>query len=186
MEEKDVTFNFIIGEPDKNGNCSVNITSDIDDCIDYLSIEEKMCLILELITQSGRQIISEKLNDDVEDFDEDDIAQIETVNNLHKFTEETVYLIINSIHNLMKSKFGENPEALEYSLVTYKSTFKEIEDSAFSILNAYTSCAYLDYDQLEKRTKEIEKVKKEDIIKVAKKIHVDTIFLLEGETHEEN
>ena len=33
----------------------------------------------------------------------------------------------------------------------------------------------------EKRKKEIEKVTKEDIIKFSKKIHMDTIYLLEGE-----
>ena len=33
----------------------------------------------------------------------------------------------------------------------------------------------------EARKKEIEKVTKEDIIKFSKKIHMDTIYLLEGE-----
>ncbi len=98
--------------------------------------------------------------------------------------KKSIELIKKEMKNIEKGLFDE--DEIKAGIVTYKSTFKEIEDSAFSILNAYTSCAYLDYDPLEKRTKEIEKVKKEDIIKVAKKIHVDTIFLLEGETHEEN
>ena len=98
--------------------------------------------------------------------------------------KKSIELIKKEMKNIEKGLFDE--DEIKAGIVTYKSTFKEIEDSAFSILNAYTSCAYLDYDPLEKRTKEIEKVKKEDIIKVAKKIHIDTIFLLEGETHEEN
>ena len=98
--------------------------------------------------------------------------------------KKSIELIKKEMKNIEKGQFDE--EEIKAGIVTYKSTFKEIEDSAFSIINAYTSCAYLDYDSLETRTQEIEKVKKEDIIKVAKKIHIDTIFLLEGETHEEN
>ena len=86
--------------------------------------------------------------------------------------------------NIEKGNFDE--KEIEAGIITYKSTFKEVEDSAFSILNAYTSCEYLGYDPIEKRTKEIEKITKQDIIKVAKKIYIDTIFLLEGESNEEN
>lgn len=98
--------------------------------------------------------------------------------------KKSIELIKKEMKNIEKGLFDE--DEIKAGIITYKSTFKEIEDSAFQILNAYTSCAYLGYDLLETRTKEIEKIKKEDIIKVAKKIHIDTIYLLEGETHEEN
>ena len=98
--------------------------------------------------------------------------------------KKSVTLIKQELKNISQGKFDE--EELEAGIITYKNTFKEVEDSAFSILNAYTSCEYLNYDPIEKRTKEIEKVKKEDIIKVSKKIHIDTIFLLEGANDEEN
>ena len=65
--------------------------------------------------------------------------------------------------------------------ITYLSTFKELEDSIYSMMSLYVSKEYLDLDLLEERKKEIEKVTKEDIIKFSKKIHMDTIYLLEGE-----
>ena len=98
--------------------------------------------------------------------------------------KKSVALIKQELKNISQGKFNESE--IEAGIITYKNTFKEVEDSAFSILNAYTSCEYLNYDPIEKRIKEIEKVKKEDIIKVSKKIHVDTIFLLEGDLYEES
>ena len=98
--------------------------------------------------------------------------------------KKSVTLIKQELKNITQGKFDE--KEIEAGKITYKNTFKEVEDSAFSILNAYTSCEYLGYDPIEKRIKEIDKVTKEDIIKVSKKIHVDTIFLLEGAQYEEN
>jgi len=98
--------------------------------------------------------------------------------------EKSVKLIKQEMKNMILGKFDN--QDIEAGIITYKNTFKEVEDSSFSILNAYTSCEYLNYDPLETRIKEIEKVTKEDIMKVAKKIHIDTIFLLEGAMYEEN
>ncbi len=98
--------------------------------------------------------------------------------------KKSITLIKQELKNISQGKFDE--KEIEAGIITYKNTFKEVEDSSFSILNAYTSCEYLNYDPIEKRIKEIEKVTKADIIKVSKKIHIDTIFLLEGETNEEN
>lgn len=98
--------------------------------------------------------------------------------------KKSVTLIKQELKNITQGKFDE--KEIEAGIITYKNTFKEVEDSAFSILNAYTSCEYLNYDPIEKRIKEIEKITKEDVIKVSKKIHIDTIFLLEGVTYEEN
>ena len=78
-----------------------------------------------------------------------------------------------------------NDEEIEKGKITYLSTFKELEDSIYSILNLYISKEYLDLDLLDERKKEIVKVTKEDIINFSKKIHMDTIFLLEGESDAE-
>ena len=132
MEEKDVTFNFYISEPDDNGNQDINITSDIDDCTDYLSVQEKMCLMLEIITQCGKQIISEDLDNDIEDIEDFDANNPEheaVIDNLHTYIEEIIYLIINAIHNLSRAKFGKTPETLEYSLITYKTIFNDASNT---------------------------------------------------------
>ena len=98
--------------------------------------------------------------------------------------KKSVNLIKDEMKKIEKGQFTE--DEIKAGIITYKNTFKEVEDSAFSILNAYTSCEYLGYDPIEIRIKEIEKVDKEAIIKLCKKIHIDTIFLLEGKTYEED
>lgn len=98
--------------------------------------------------------------------------------------KKSVNLIKQEMKNMEKGLIDD--EEIKAAIITYKNTFKEVEDSAFSILNTYTSCEYLEYDPIEKRIVEIDKVNKEILMKVAKKIHIDTIFLLEGEINEEN
>lgn len=98
--------------------------------------------------------------------------------------KKSVLLIKEEMKNIEQGNFDESE--IEAGIITYKNTFKEVEDSAFSILNSYMSCEYLSYDPIDKRVVEIEKVTKDDIIKVAKKIHVDTVFLLEGDNYEED
>ena len=98
--------------------------------------------------------------------------------------KKSVNLIKQEMKNMEKGLITD--EEINAGIITYKNTFKEIEDNPFSIISAYTSCEYLDYDPIETRTKEIEKVDKETIMKVARKINIDTIFLLEGEQDEED
>lgn len=101
---------------------------------------------------------------------------------------ENYDMSVNLIKKEMKSieKGDFSLDEIAAGIITYKNTFKEVLDSSFSILNAYTSCEYLGYDPIEIRIQEIEKVDKKSIIKVAKKIHMDTIFLLEGKTYAED
>ena len=98
--------------------------------------------------------------------------------------KKSITLIKEEMKNIEQGMFDETE--IEAGIITYKNTFKEVEDSEFSILNSYTSCEYLDYDPIDVRVKEIEKVTKDDVTKVAKKIYIDTIFLLEGDNNEED
>ena len=43
---------------------------------------------------------------------------------------------------------------------------------------------YLGYDSIEEKIKNIDKVTKESIINFSKKIHLDTIYFLEGENND--
>lgn len=140
MEEKDVTFNFVITEPDENDNFGINITSDIDDCIDYLNVQEKLCLVTEILGQCCRQIISENHPSEmVEDFDEEDEDQIDTKHKLDQLLEETVYVAINTINSTYRAKFNKTPEVLEFSLATYNSTINKYFQEMHRVKETYHS-----------------------------------------------
>ena len=56
----------------------------------------------------------------------------------------------------------------------------ELEDNPDNIISLYNGMEYLDADDIKTRKKKIKEVTKEDIIAIAKKVHLNTIFLLEG------
>ena len=93
--------------------------------------------------------------------------------------DKAVELIKAEIKNMEAGNFTE--EDINQAKITFLASLKEIEDTANGIINIYEAHEYLDYDLLEERAKEIEKVTKEDIINVSKKMYLDTIYLLEGD-----
>ena len=93
--------------------------------------------------------------------------------------DKAVELIKAEIKNMENGNFTE--EDINQAKITFLASLKEIEDTANGIINIYEAHEYLDYDLLEERAKEIEKVTKEDIINVSKKMYLDTIYLLEGD-----
>lgn len=66
----------------------------------------------------------------------------------------------------------------------YCNSLDGLEDSQTDFLNNYISQTFLKIDDFKLREKFIKKVTKDDIMKFAHKIHVDTVFLLEGDAHE--
>ena len=91
-------------------------------------------------------------------------------------------LIKKELANMTKGRFDDSD--LQAAKTTYVNSLKEIEDSPSSIITTFESHEYLNFDLLEERMGNIANVTKNDIIKVGKKIHLDTIFLLEGEVNE--
>lgn len=87
-------------------------------------------------------------------------------------------LIKKELKEIMKGNFPDNK--IEEAKVTFVSSLKEIKDSPRAILNTYISHEYMDTDFLEEREEKIQEVTKEDVIKFAKKVHIDTIYVLEG------
>ena len=71
-------------------------------------------------------------------------------------------------------------EDIEKAKITFQNTCKEILDSPYDIINTYVSQEYLQTDLLEERMKQINKVDRDMVIKFSKKVHLDTIYLLEG------
>ena len=67
----------------------------------------------------------------------------------------------------------------------YNTACEEVEESEYKIINEYLSQEILGIEPLEERVKIMNKVTKKDIVKVAKKIEMDTVFLLEGVKEDE-
>lgn len=97
--------------------------------------------------------------------------------------DKTIKLIKEEIKKISNGNITE--EEIKEAKKIYISGCKEIYDSPNSIINNYLSCEYANLDLIEDRINKIEKVTKEDIISLASKIVIDTIFLLEGKDLDE-
>jgi len=106
MEEKDVTFNIFTDDDNVT-----HITSDIDDCPEYLDINEKIILGLKLLSDAFAHIIKDgedaKLNKDT------------IVEQLEGITTDTIQAVLNLGYTTEMLYQGEMPEILEYSLCAY-------------------------------------------------------------------
>lgn len=92
-------------------------------------------------------------------------------------------LIKKQIKEMSLGHFSDND--IEKAKINVKASLKEVEDNQSTILNVYEGHVYLGYDLIEDRNKNIDKVSKKDILNIAKKIKLDTIFLLEGSKRNE-
>lgn len=93
-----------------------------------------------------------------------------------------VSLIKKEVLNMKKGKFSD--EDIIKGKITYINSLKELEDSPQSLLSLYAGIEYLKSDDLNQRFIKINKVTKADVIKLSSKIHLDTIYLLEGDKDE--
>ena len=59
-----------------------------------------------------------------------------------------------------------------------------MEDSPISLINLYAGIEYLGGHTIDERFININKVTKKDVMKLASKIHMDTIYLLEGDKND--
>ena len=63
----------------------------------------------------------------------------------------------------------------------YYNSLIRIEDSQDDLVASYVSEIFINNDSISDRKKNMSKVTKEDVMNLAKKVHVDTIYLLKGE-----
>ena len=96
--------------------------------------------------------------------------------------KKALALIKKEVYNMKKSKFT-NDDIIK-GKITYINSLKELEDNPQSILSLYTGMEYLKGDDLETRFRRINNVTKNNVVKLANKVHLDTIYLLEGDSHE--
>ena len=114
--------------------------------------------------------------------------------------DKTVDLINEQIKAMENGEFDESN--MESAKLSIKTSYRELLENPYTIINSYESSLYLGFDSIKKRCsfltsagsvtgeqdprglsgslKVIDKVTKEEIIAVAKKIKLNTIYLLEG------
>ena len=97
-------------------------------------------------------------------------------------SEEVIKLIKKTLQNLTKSLFED--KALESAKETIISSIKSSKDSPTGIINTYYAKELVNSKIFEERMENISKIKKEDIVNLSKKIHINTIYILEGEKNE--
>lgn len=98
--------------------------------------------------------------------------------------DKTLRLVKKLMKDMTKGNFTE--EDINVVKENYLSLLKEIEDNENAIIETYLAKDLLNLGDIEERKKEVMKVTKEDIIQVAKKVKIDTVFLLEGVQNENN
>ncbi len=101
-----------------------------------------------------------------------------------KTFKKTINLIKEQIESMQQGDFGE--EMIEKAVATFISGCKEVEDSPTLLSNIYLVHEYMGNDLLEEKIENIQKVTKDMIIELAKKVHVDTVYLLEGGKNEKD
>lgn len=92
--------------------------------------------------------------------------------------DKTVLLINKQVEAMQKGLF--KTKDIESAKLSLKTSYQEILENPYAIINSYEAKEYIGYDSIKKRIKEIDNVKEEDIKRVASKVKLNTIFLLEG------
>lgn len=98
--------------------------------------------------------------------------------------KKTVSLIEKNLKDMCNGKFDETDilMAKEY----YNTALEEIEDSQSKIINNYLMMELINADDIDVKREKMNKVTKNEIVRVAKKVTIDTILCLEGVKDEEN
>lgn len=105
-------------------------------------------------------------------------------------SENVLKLIRKTLQDIAKGKFTD--EIFESSKETIISAIKASTDSPAGIINTYYASVLVNADEIDTRIENIRKISKNDIIDLAKKVAVHTMYLLEGinkgeeQTYEEN
>ena len=93
--------------------------------------------------------------------------------------EKTCNLIQDELENMENGNFSL--ELFEGVKEIYYNSLIRIEDSQDDLVASYASEIFINNDSISDRKKNMSKVTKEDVMNLAKKVHVDTIYLLKGE-----
>ena len=100
----------------------------------------------------------------------------------YKDYDKVLDLIKNEMKNISKGNFSN--ELLDNVKKIYLSSLKSIEDYQDDLIGNFISEVYLNDDDLSLKREKIERVSKEDLMELSKKIHIDTVYLLKGDSDE--
>lgn len=92
--------------------------------------------------------------------------------------KKALTVIKKQLKNMQMGNFDE--QHIENFKMVFRSSREEMQDSVYSMINFYQAHEYTKMDLNEVALKEIEKLTKEMVMDFADKIHLDTIYLLEG------
>lgn len=92
--------------------------------------------------------------------------------------DKTVDLIKKELTKMKKGKITD--EELENAKNSMITSIETIEDSERRILNMYYTNELIGGDEISKRIEKIKNITKDDVIKLANKIKIDTIYLMYG------
>ena len=101
-------------------------------------------------------------------------------NNFNKSVKE----ITNVLNKLKKGNF--TPKDVEIAKELYNTMIDTIEESPYNLINEYLSERVIGFEDYKDRDQIMNNVTKKEIVKVFRKIKMDTIFLLEGDYHGED
>ena len=96
--------------------------------------------------------------------------------------KKTVKLIKKIIKDIQKGNISE--EEINNFKTLINNDFDAIDENARSLINYMIDVDTLKLDELDKRRELINKVTKEDIVNLSKKIKIQNIYLLEGVKNE--
>ena len=101
-----------------------------------------------------------------------------------KNSENVLKLMKKTLQNISKGNFDNN--ILESAKETIISSIKASTDSPAGIINTYYARVLVDSETFDKRIENIQKITKDDIINLSKKVSMHTVYLLEGKVEEDN
>lgn len=102
----------------------------------------------------------------------------------YKNYEDTKREIYKQLECMKKGDFSL--KSIRNAKEVVLSILKEVEDSPNSMIDHFHNYLYNGADTIEKQIDYINSITKENIINVAKKIDIDTIYLLKEDEHEKN
>lgn len=92
--------------------------------------------------------------------------------------KNTILLIDKCMLDMRKGKFSDRD--IEVAREYFNTAIDETMDSPYRIIDNYLMMELLGTDSLEEKREKMKKVTKKEIMRVAKKVKMDTVFCLEG------